>query len=68
MLSVIELCAAAICPHCHAVLNKQSAPPPFAGFSGEWGATGISDALYTISNDMQRIQSLLPELSPQDRY
>ncbi|KAL3158433.1 hypothetical protein ABBQ38_010667 [Trebouxia sp. C0009 RCD-2024] len=37
------------------------------GFSGEWGAAGISDALYTISNDMQRIQSLLPELSPQDR-
>ncbi|DBB17629.1 TPA: hypothetical protein ACH3X3_002673 [Trebouxia sp. C0006] len=38
-----------------------------AGFSGDWGTAGISDALYTISNDMQRIQSLLPELSPQDR-
>ena len=38
------------------------------GFSGDWGAAGISDALYTISNDMQRIQSLLPELSPQDRW
>jgi len=37
------------------------------GFSGDWGTAGISDALYTISNDMQRIQSLLPELSPQDR-
>lgn len=66
------LCAAANCPPlppppCHAVLIRQSGAP-FAGFSGEWGATGISDALYTISNDMQRIQSLLPELSPQDRY
>ena len=53
-------------PPCHAAHVKQSGTP-FAGFSGEWGATGISDALYTISNDMQRIQSLLPELSPQDR-
>lgn len=50
----------------HAAFIKRSAIL-VAGFSGEWGATEISDALYTIRNDMHRIQSLLPELSPQDR-
>ena len=38
------------------------------GAPADLGAAGISEALYTISNDMQRIQTLLPELSPQDRY
>ena len=34
---------------------------------GDWGAAVVAQALYTISNDVTRIQSLLPELSPQDR-
>ena len=38
-----------------------------AGFSADWGAVKLADALYTISNDISRIQKLLPELSPQDR-
>ena len=35
--------------------------------AGDWGAAVVAQALYTISNDVTRIQSLLPELSPQDR-
>ena len=67
MLSIIEHSALLhSVPPAMLFFDKHSVAP-FAGFSGEWGATGISDALYTISNDMQRIQSLLPELSPQDR-
>lgn len=38
-----------------------------AGFSADWGAVKLADALYTITNDISRIQKLLPELSPQDR-
>eukprot|EP00891_Asterochloris_glomerata_P001742 jgi/Astpho2/1742/Aster-04163 len=34
---------------------------------GDWGAAVVAQALYTISNDVTRIQGLLPELSPQDR-
>ncbi|KAK9817324.1 hypothetical protein WJX74_004288 [Apatococcus lobatus] len=33
----------------------------------DWGSASLADALYTISNDITRLQRLLPELSPQDR-
>ncbi len=36
--------------------------------SEDWGATVLAEALYTASNDVARVQSLLPELSPADRY
>lgn len=42
------------------------------GFSGEfdggdWGAGTLADALYTFSNDVTRVHSLLPELALADR-
>ncbi|EIE21455.1 hypothetical protein COCSUDRAFT_66895 [Coccomyxa subellipsoidea C-169] len=43
-------------------LPKQSLYP-----SEDWGATVLAEALYTASNDVARVQSLLPELSPADR-
>lgn len=39
----------------------------FADPSEDWGASVLAEALYTASNDVTRVQSLLPELSPADR-
>ncbi|KAK9813244.1 hypothetical protein WJX72_011382 [[Myrmecia] bisecta] len=46
------------------VTGAEVGPP---AFGKDWGAATLSAALYTISNDVTRVQSLLPELSPQDR-
>lgn len=35
--------------------------------SEDWGAAALAQALYTVSNDVTRVQTLLPELSPADR-
>ena len=34
----------------------------------DWGAAALAQALYTVSNDVTRVQTLLPELSPADRW
>ena len=39
----------------------------FAEPSEDWGAAALAQALYTVSNDVTRVQTLLPELSPADR-
>ncbi len=36
--------------------------------SEDWGAGALAQALYTVSNDVTRVQTLLPELSPADRW
>ena len=36
--------------------------------SEDWGAAALAQALYTVSNDVTRVQTLLPELSPADRW
>ena len=35
--------------------------------SEDWGAQALAQALYTVSNDLTRVHTLLPELSPADR-
>ena len=42
--------------------------PAFAEPSEDWGAGALAQALYTVSNDVTRVQTLLPELSPADRW
>ncbi|CAL8469580.1 g9121 [Coccomyxa elongata] len=45
--------------------NAEDHPTPDP--SEDWGASVLAEALYTASNDVARVQSLLPELSPADR-
>ncbi len=33
----------------------------------DWGTTSLMQALYVVKNDISRLDSMLPELSPKDR-
>ena len=39
-----------------------------AASSADWGAAALTEALRTVVADVGRLQNLLPELSPRDRW
>lgn len=41
------------------------APPVFGA---EWGSEALTGALQTVVADVGRLHTLLPELSPRDKY
>ena len=48
--------------------GSSSECPACAEPEEDWGAAALAQALYTVSNDVTRVQTLLPELSPADRW
>lgn len=53
--------------HSHACSGRVSLVLTGVGSDDDWGAGMIADALYTFSNDITRVHSLLPELALADR-
>ena len=57
-----------MCTQKGCIALQGSAEPPREAPGNAWGASGVAEALHTLSSDVARMQGILPELSPRDRW
>ena len=54
--------------HCTGLIADGATGADDAAPNADWGAAALTEALRTVVADVGRLQNLLPELSPRDRW